>query len=277
MNRDSARLMKLAGAGVAAALVVLLAPAGFAGDKAAKIDKENWKQAISSKSIAGYLQYLRKTTPGPKLHEEEAKQQLQQLVLADLGGVKEVSVTAQGTDAASKRLLDAGLLKLILEALQKQGYQVVEGDAPNQVLISVSQVRFLAGSPDSYWHFGAAETVSITFTQKGIGPIFRNELAQGPSNVDKEVHSFRSIRVKPLATDQSAMTYISPDTGQAWGGGIEFTMPSNDPNVIAADQKAFQDFNWAGLADSHADLAGFRETLAGTSLLRVDSDTQWVF
>lgn len=89
--------------------------------------------------------------------------QLQQLVQADLAGVKEVAVTAQGTDAVGQKLLNAGLLKLIHEALEKQGYHVVEGDAPNQVLLSVSQNRLLSGSPDSYWHFSSAEAVTITF------------------------------------------------------------------------------------------------------------------
>lgn len=265
---------------IAFTLVVLFALAASAAaknkTKPDKLDQANWMQAESSNTIAGYVQYLRQSRLGPSAHEAEAKERLTALLRTDLASMKEVAVTTQATDAAGQKLMSAGLDKLILQALQAQGYRVV-ADSPNQITVSVSQKRFLSGTSDAYWHFCSLESVSVTFSKRGIGPIFRDNVPGGPIKTDGELHQFPSIRVKPLSTDQRPFTYINPDTGEAWGAGVEFVAGSNDPAVIAADKRAFQAYDWAAIVDSDADLEGIRGAFARLPPLAINDSTEWVY
>lgn len=234
----------------------------------------NWQQAKSNNTIEAYTQFLRNASDSP--HAIEAKEQLKSLIQADLANLKEVVVTIddQATDAAGRQIINGGVMKLVSDTLRKQGCHVIEAGSPNEVVISVSQSKFLSGTANSYWHFSSFETVDITFSKKGTGPIFRNKY-DGPVNTGQEAHPFPSIRVKPV--DDTAETDINPDAGTVWGAGVEFVAASNDPAVIGADKNAFQNYDWTATADSNAVVASLQKEFAQSPPLAVRDSTELVF
>ncbi len=267
--------MKIAVVKIAASLVVLLALSATAKTKQDKVDEANWQQAQATNTIEAYSQYLQKPTSAQSPHQEEARQRLKSLVQADLASTKEVAVTFQATDAVGQRLMTAGLKKVVVDALEKQGYHVVEGDSQDQVVVSVSQNAFLSGTASSYWHFSSMTEVNVTFSKRGIGPVFTNEISGGPMNTEKEVRSFPSLRVKPV--DDEGATYVNPDTGEAFGRGVEFVMASSDPAVIAADKAAFDLHDWAATVDGNAALENIRKALGQSPPLSLGDSTKWAF
>jgi hypothetical protein len=248
-----------------------------AQSKPDKVDEANWKQANTIGTVEAYMDYLRKV-PGKLTlgrHVEEARGSVKRLVQTDLANTKEVSIAIEpATDSASKALMDAGLMKAISAAIEAQGYKVVESTSPYQVTVSVAQERFLSGSSTSYWHFSSMQNLTIAVAKAGIGPLFRNTVSL-PVKSDQATHQFPSISVKPLSTDQRPETYIDPDAGTAWGAGVEMTGGSRDPNVIAADQKAFKEFNWSSLVDVNESLDSLVKALQTSPPLRIVGSTDW--
>ena len=237
-----------------------------------KADKSNWKKAQSENTLEAYSIYLHGAPNSP--YSTEAKEHLKLLFNADMTMNKEIGVEINYhlTDSIGKVLLSDGIKDLIVAALVKQGYKIVEDNYQKKVIISVFQNKYLCGTSNSYWHYTSDMSMKIVFSKSYTGPIFTNQY-NGPGKTSNEIYSFPSIGFIPV--DETMQTFISPDTGGVWGAGVKFTQPNTDPSVIATDKSAFQDFKWSTTVDRKAVLDSIRSTLGQFPPLGIYDTTEW--
>src|SRR5580658_5300956 len=207
------------------------------------------------------------TTQNQSSNPAEAKERSRSLARAYLANMKDVTVAFESMNAAGNKLVSAGLKNVVVDAIRKQGYNVVESGSPNLAIVSTSQDNFLSGTANSYWHYGTIESVSVTFSRRESGAVFKNTWS-GPTFTGKETRPFPGIRVKHL--DNVRSTFINPDKGTVWGFGVEITDASTDPAVQAADRYAFRTHNWAAQIDDRAAIDTIRRAFERLPPLGID-------
>jgi hypothetical protein len=184
-----------------------------------------------------------------------------------MGSVKEVALY-HDTDALTRAFDNAGLGKLVREALEKQGYRVLVGDCRTAgadcryrvtFSVSVSRDAVIHGTAYSFWHIRSDAVLNITFSQADAGPIFRTQyLGDGIS--EEEVVPIDGI----------------PFTGASWGQGVEF-IGSRDSAAIAAARNSLPSY-FASHLDFQHDLTQFGERLRVWLPLQIDpKTTAWTF